>query len=79
MNLFLVATMTNRVIFQIIDSLMESMQVRLTWCGCKYVTYRPSASQFKWHKDLPVSELQLWKILDVKILHVVLVLSTTCM
>ena len=42
---------------------MESMQVRLTWCGCKYVPYPPSATQFKWRKDLPVSQLQLWKIL----------------
>ena len=39
---------------------MESMQVRLTWCGYKYVPY---ATQFKWRKDLPVSQLQLWKIL----------------
>ena len=41
---------------------MESMQLRLTLCGCKYVPYPPSATQFKWHKDRPVSQQQLWKI-----------------
>ena len=35
LNLILVAAMTNRFIFQIINWSMKYMGVLLTWCGCK--------------------------------------------
>lgn len=35
LNLILLAVTNNGLIFQIIDSLIESMGVRLTWCDCK--------------------------------------------
>ena len=35
LNLILVAAMTNRLIFQIINWSMKYMGVLLTWCGCK--------------------------------------------
>lgn len=34
---------------------MVSMQVHLTWCGCKYVPYPPSATQFK---SLPAKAME---------------------
>lgn len=57
---------------------MASMQVRLTWCGYKYVPYPPSATQFYCSQGsscLPATAMEDFS--TRKILHVVLGLSTT--
>ena len=56
---------------------MESMQVRLTWCACKYVPYPPNATQFmaQGSSCLPATDIEDFS--TRKILHVVLGQSTT--